>query len=105
MDAAMFRRGGLWKPVYVPLPSPDERGMILKALARKKPIDANVDLMALGKHSGCDKFSGADLSALVSPFFLFFYLFCPTESKQKECNSLMRDNFDCVFCFNPTLDG
>ncbi|KAG6435444.1 hypothetical protein SASPL_100318 [Salvia splendens] len=45
MDSDMLRRGGLWKPVYVPLPSPDERGMILKALARNRLVDATVDLM------------------------------------------------------------
>ncbi|KAH6827686.1 hypothetical protein C2S53_015770 [Perilla frutescens var. hirtella] len=50
---------------YVPLPSPEERGMILKALAGNKPIDANVDLMALGKDAGCENFSGADLYSLM----------------------------------------
>ncbi|KAK6144776.1 hypothetical protein DH2020_021596 [Rehmannia glutinosa] len=54
------------KLMYVPLPSPDERGMILKALARKKPIDVNMDLMALGKDSACENLSGADLSALMN---------------------------------------
>ncbi|XP_042061235.1 cell division control protein 48 homolog C-like [Salvia splendens] len=65
IDDAMLRPGRFGKPMYVPLPSPDERGMILKALARNKPVDANFDLMALAKDSGCDKFSGADLSALM----------------------------------------
>ncbi|XP_042064154.1 cell division control protein 48 homolog C-like [Salvia splendens] len=65
MDEAMLRPGRFEKLMYVPLPSPDERGMILKALARNLPIDANVDLMALAKHSGCDKFSGADLLSLM----------------------------------------
>ncbi|XP_057784610.1 cell division control protein 48 homolog C-like isoform X2 [Salvia miltiorrhiza] len=49
---------------YVPLPTPKERGAILKALARGKPIDADVDLMALGKDVACGNFSGDDLSAL-----------------------------------------
>ncbi|KAG6435433.1 hypothetical protein SASPL_100307 [Salvia splendens] len=61
MDEAMLRPGRFGKLMYVPLPSPDERGMILKALARNRPVDANVDLMALAKHS--DKFSSADLLA------------------------------------------
>ncbi|KAG6421270.1 hypothetical protein SASPL_117820 [Salvia splendens] len=65
IDDAMLRPGRFGKLMYVPLPSPDERGMILKALARNKPIDANLDLMALAKDNGCDKFSGADLSALM----------------------------------------
>ncbi|KAL6504070.1 hypothetical protein OROGR_025993 [Orobanche gracilis] len=65
MDRAVLRPGRFGKLMYVPLPSPDERGMILKAHARKKPIDACMDLMALGKDSACDNLSGADLSALL----------------------------------------
>ncbi|KAG8390161.1 hypothetical protein BUALT_Bualt01G0054700 [Buddleja alternifolia] len=65
MDPAFLRPGRFEKCLYVPLPSPDERGMILKALARKKPIDANVDLMAIGKDGACKNFSGADLYALM----------------------------------------
>ncbi|KAH6763585.1 hypothetical protein C2S52_021018 [Perilla frutescens var. hirtella] len=53
------------KFMYVPLPSPEERGMILKALARNKPIDADVDLMALGKDVTCENFRGAGLSSLM----------------------------------------
>ncbi|CAL5350237.1 unnamed protein product [Camellia sinensis] len=48
MDRAVLRPGRFGKLLYVPLPSPDERGLILKALARKKPIDASVDLIAIG---------------------------------------------------------
>ncbi|KAI3470466.1 hypothetical protein Pfo_027129 [Paulownia fortunei] len=66
MDRAVLRPGRFGKLMYVPLPSPDERGMILKALARKKPIDSNVDLLALGKDSACENLSGADLSALMN---------------------------------------
>ncbi|KAK4436005.1 Cell division control protein 48C [Sesamum alatum] len=66
MDRAVLRPGRFGKLLYVPLPSPDERGMILKALARKKPIDANMDLMALGRDSACENLSGADLSALMN---------------------------------------
>ena len=44
MDRAVLRPGRFGKLLYVPLPTADERGLILKALARKKPIDANVDL-------------------------------------------------------------
>ncbi|KAH6763582.1 cell division cycle 48C [Perilla frutescens var. hirtella] len=53
------------KFMYVPPPSPEERGMILKALARNKPIDADVNLMALGKDVACENFRGADLSSLM----------------------------------------
>jgi ribosome biogenesis ATPase len=65
MDPAVLRPGRFGKLLYVPLPSPDERGLILKALARKKPIDASVDLSFIGQMEACENFSGADLAALV----------------------------------------
>ncbi|KAK9274842.1 hypothetical protein L1049_022096 [Liquidambar formosana] len=66
MDHAVLRPGRFGKLLYVPLPSPDERGLILKALARKKPIDADVDLIAIGRKESCENLSGADLSALMN---------------------------------------
>ncbi|KAL6583025.1 hypothetical protein OROMI_005103 [Orobanche minor] len=66
MDDAVLRPGRFGKLMYVPLPSPEELGMILKAIARKKPIDGDVDLVALAKESRCDNLSGADLSALMN---------------------------------------
>ncbi|XP_022733112.1 cell division control protein 48 homolog C-like isoform X2 [Durio zibethinus] len=66
MDCAILRPGRFGKLLYVPLPSPDERGLILKALARKKPIDASVDLSAIGHMEACENLSGADLSALMN---------------------------------------
>ena len=44
MDRAVLRPGRFGKLLYVPLPSPDERVLILKALARKKAVDASVNL-------------------------------------------------------------
>lgn len=67
MDRAVLRPGRFGKLLYVPLPSPYERGLILKALARKKPIDASLDLVAMGESKDCNNLSGADLSALVCP--------------------------------------
>ena len=55
--------------LYVPLPTPEERGAILKALTRGKPIDPDVDLMALGNDVACENFSGRDLFTLVCPNF------------------------------------
>ncbi|XP_047965593.1 cell division control protein 48 homolog C-like isoform X2 [Salvia hispanica] len=52
--------------LYAPLPTPEERGEILKILARYKPIDAEVDLTALGKDAACENFSGSDLFALMT---------------------------------------
>lgn len=51
--------------MHVPLPNPNERGMILKAICRKRQIDADLDFIALGKDSRLNDFSGADLSDLV----------------------------------------
>lgn len=66
MDQAILRPGRLGRLLYVPLPSPDERVLILKALARKKPIDSSVDLMTIGRDDACKNFSGADLAALMN---------------------------------------
>ncbi|CAL5400637.1 unnamed protein product [Camellia sinensis] len=73
MDRAVLRPGRFGKLLYVPLPSLDERGLILKALARKKPIDSSVDLIAIGSDEACENLSGADLSALVQ-------LYCMNEA-------------------------
>ncbi|KAK2977941.1 hypothetical protein RJ640_002581, partial [Escallonia rubra] len=64
MDRALLRPGRFGKLLYVPLPTPDERGLILKALSRKKPLDASVDLFAIGRNQSCENLSGADLAAL-----------------------------------------
>ncbi|KAH9623158.1 hypothetical protein KSS87_011012 [Heliosperma pusillum] len=64
MDHALLRPGRFGKLLFVPLPSSDERGLILTALARKKPIDPSVNLLDLGAR--CENMSGADLSALMN---------------------------------------
>lgn len=78
MDPAVLRPGRFGKHIYVSLPNRDERGLILKALARKKPIDPSVDLSEIGRLKALENFSGADLSALVcqliSSNFLSVYL-------------------------------
>ncbi|KAL3727613.1 hypothetical protein ACJRO7_032366 [Eucalyptus globulus] len=66
IDSALLRPGRFGKLHYVRLPSADERGLILKALGRKKPIDAGVDLEAIGQMEACQNLSGADLAALVN---------------------------------------
>ncbi|CAL5330327.1 unnamed protein product [Camellia sinensis] len=66
MDRTVLQPGRFGKLLYVPLPSPDEQGLILKALSRKKPIDASVDLIAIGRDEACENLSGADLSALMN---------------------------------------
>lgn len=82
MDRAVLRPGRFGKLLYVPLPSPDERGLILKALARKKPIDASVDLIAIGQKEACNNLSGADLSALMNEAAM-----AALEEKLADCSS------------------
>ncbi|CAI9781900.1 unnamed protein product [Fraxinus pennsylvanica] len=53
MDNALLQPQRFGKPLYVPLPNPDEHGLILTALGRKKRIDVNVDLMAIESDSAC----------------------------------------------------
>ena len=75
MDRAVLRPGRFGKLLYVPLPTPDERGLILKALARKKPVDPSVDLTTIGRMEACENLSGADLAALVCLYFIFMFSF------------------------------
>ena len=51
--------------LYVPLPPPDGRVSILRALTRKTPLAPDVDLAAIGTHPAAGDYSGADLAALV----------------------------------------
>ncbi|KAI3871300.1 hypothetical protein MKX03_009643 [Papaver bracteatum] len=66
IDEAIKRPGRLGKHMHVPLPGPRERGLILKAIARSKPISEDVDLIAIGLEKAYDNLSGADLAAVVS---------------------------------------
>ncbi|KAL7205044.1 hypothetical protein ACSBR2_018045 [Camellia fascicularis] len=66
VDRAVLWPGRFGKLLYAPLLSPDEWGLIVKALARKKPIDASVDLIAIGRDEACENLGGADLSALMN---------------------------------------
>ncbi|GAU14023.1 hypothetical protein TSUD_168480, partial [Trifolium subterraneum] len=63
MDPAVLRPDRFGKLLYVPLPTPDDRVKILKTLAKGRPIDASVDLSAIGRMEDCENFSGADLAA------------------------------------------
>ncbi|KAI3938791.1 hypothetical protein MKW98_011943 [Papaver atlanticum] len=62
MDEAVKRPGRLGKHMYVPLPGPEERGLILKALTKRKPISEDVDLVAIGRKKAYENLSGADLA-------------------------------------------
>ena len=63
IDRAILRPGRFGKAMYVPLPSSEERILILKTLSRKKPLAVDVDLSVIAQD--CENFSGADLSSLV----------------------------------------
>ncbi|GAU12740.1 hypothetical protein TSUD_122320 [Trifolium subterraneum] len=73
IDSALLRPGRFGNHIYIPVPSPDGRVSILKALARRMenlprfrlmPIDASVNLSSIARSKACTNFSGADLAAL-----------------------------------------
>ncbi|TKY54525.1 Cell division control protein 48-like C [Spatholobus suberectus] len=66
IDRALLRPGRFGRPLYIPLPSPDQRVLILKALARKSHVDASTDLSAIGRSEACENMSGADLALLMN---------------------------------------
>jgi ATP-dependent Zn protease len=57
--------GRLDKMLYVPLPTPDDRVAILKALATGVKLSADVDFGAIGRSERADGYSGADCAALL----------------------------------------
>jgi ribosome biogenesis ATPase len=65
IDPAMLRPGRLDKLLYVPLPTAPERVSILKALAVKVALAADVDLAAIGGSGRAEGYSGADCAALL----------------------------------------
>lgn len=82
MDPAVLRPGRFGKLLYVPLPSSDDRGLILKALAKGKPIDPCVDLSAIGQMEACENLSGADLKKLMDEAAMSALV----EAKRKSCS-------------------
>lgn len=65
IDPAMLRPGRLDKPLYVELPTEDERLEILKTVTKKTPLGTDVDLATIAADDRARNFSGADLAALV----------------------------------------
>ena len=65
IDPALLRPGRLDKVLYVPLPPPEGRASILRALTRRTPLEPGLDLEAVGTAPALAGFSGADLAALV----------------------------------------
>jgi len=65
IDPAMMRPGRLDKLLYVPLPTPDDRVSILKALAKRVNLSPDVNLDEIARSPRADCFSGADCAALL----------------------------------------
>lgn len=65
IDPAMMRPGRLDKLLYVPLPTPDDRASILKALSANVNLSSDVNVEELAKSKRADGFSGADCAALL----------------------------------------
>lgn len=65
IDPALLRPGRLDKTLYVPLPSPEGRVHILRALTRATPLAPDVDLQTIGLDAHCTGFSGADMASVV----------------------------------------
>jgi hypothetical protein len=58
-------RGRLDKLLYVPLPTPDDRVSILKALSGAMSLSPDVDLNKIGRSARAVGYSGADCAALL----------------------------------------
>lgn len=65
IDPAMMRPGRLDKLLYVPLPVPEDRVSILKALATNVALSDDVDLDEIGTSTRASGYSGADCAALL----------------------------------------
>ncbi len=65
IDPAMMRPGRLDKLLYVPLPTPDDRVAILRAVASKVELASGVDLDKIGRSPRAEGYSGADCTALL----------------------------------------
>lgn len=66
IDPALLRPGRFGRLFYVPLPTAEERGLILKALTRKKPVSPEIDYNDFAFRETCNNFTGADLANLVN---------------------------------------
>ena len=65
IDPAMMRPGRLDKFLYVPLPTPEDRVSILKALAGNIKLGDDVDFDKIGSSPHTTGYSGADCAALL----------------------------------------
>ena len=60
-----MKSGRLDKLLYVPVPSPEDRCAILKAIARNVKLGPDVNLDEIARSSRAEGYSGADCAALL----------------------------------------
>uniref|UniRef100_A0A0R0F8H1 AAA+ ATPase domain-containing protein n=1 Tax=Glycine max TaxID=3847 RepID=A0A0R0F8H1_SOYBN len=72
IDPALLRPGRFSRLLYIPLPNPGQRVLILKALSRKYRVDASTDFSAIGRSEACENMSGADLDLLMEEAAMTF---------------------------------
>ncbi|XP_020574931.1 cell division control protein 48 homolog C-like [Phalaenopsis equestris] len=65
IDPAVLRPGRFGRLSYVPLPTAEERGLILRGLCLKKPVSPDFYYTALASREACRNLNGADLVVLV----------------------------------------
>ncbi len=82
IDAALLRPGRFDRLIEIGLPDEAARKEILKIHAAKKPLAEDVNLEDLAKRT--EKFSGADLAALVSEAVMLAIRDCVLSGKGKE---------------------
>lgn len=91
LDDALLRPGRLDQLVYIPLPDIKSRVSILKAILRKTPINANIDLEYIATKY-LESFSGADIKELCNQV-------CKTAIKEaieaeEQKKALLKENGD-----------
>ena len=95
----MLRPGRLGKLLYVPLPSPDDRLGIFKAVTRKVSIcldvsKGGVDLNAISIDKRTNGYSGADCAALIREAGLAVIKEWQYQNKDDNTNTNTNDNDD-----------
>lgn len=96
IDPAILRPGRLDKLLYVPLPTPEDREGILRAVGKKANIAEEVDLGEVARNDKCEGYSGADMAALLREAGLA----CLKENKEtreKTKLTIKRKHFEDAF--------
>ena len=103
IDPAMMRPGRLDKLLYVPVPSPEERVSILKALTKTVKLASDVDLDKIGSSDRATGYSGADCAALLREAGLAVLKEDASRPTGKDCSAdkeplcIQSKHFDAAF--------